>query len=123
MRVTIEKKAFELKFGFKCLKNLGRRLGFKSYNEVVNHLSILDNMGTDVSFEQDDLIEALIISAAETHPDYVDNPNDITEVSIMDWVIKEPTQFAQVVKALVESMPQGQGKTAPAKKSRQKKSA
>lgn len=119
MKVTIEKKAFELRFGFKCLKQLGKKLGFKSYNEVVNHLSILDNMGTDVSFEQDDLIEALIISAAEAHPGYEDNPNDITEVSIMDWVITQPEQFAEVVKHLVESMPQG--KPQPVKKSRQAK--
>lgn len=106
MRVLIEDKAFELKFGFKCLITLGKNLGFKTFNETVNHLSILDNMGNDVSFDQADLITALIEAAAESHPSYYQLEYSIQDVSIMDWVITNPVEFGEVVKELVASLPQ-----------------
>lgn len=123
MQVLIENKAFHLKFGMKCLMLLGKNLGLKSYSEVVNHLAVLDNISDDLTFEQADLIEALIVAAAETHPTYRENEYSIHEVDVLSWVVNSPEEFAKAIKHLVESMPQPAGKSKPAATGRKKAAA
>lgn len=111
MKIEIEGKTFELKFGFKCLRILGDHLGLASYNETISKLALLDNMNDgNINFEQSDLLEALIESAAEAHPKYCDLDYSIKDVSVIDQIFNDPASFIDVIEGLRKSFPQEEKK-------------
>lgn len=107
MKITIDNKAFELKFGFKCLMILGEEYGLKSFNAVVRKLMILEKLKDDLTFEQAELIEKLVESAVKSSASYSNLEYSIYDVSILDWAIANPDELAKVMSELAKSLPQG----------------
>lgn len=110
MKITLEDKTFELKFGFKCFLNLGRALGLETVNEVIEKLSSFDGKSNDISFDQLELIEQLIIAAAEAHPNYYSLDYSISSVNIIDGVFGQPGLLAEIISELSNSFTQTGGK-------------
>jgi len=126
MKIVIEKKAFELKFGFKCFIILGRALGLKTFNEVVVKFSQFDNVKDDISFEQLDLIEELVIAAVQASPSYCNLNYSITDVAVMDGIMDQPELLTNIMSAFVESLPkddESSGKPKAGSKTRENKKA
>jgi hypothetical protein len=105
MKITIEEKTFELKFGFKCFINLGKALGLNTFNEVVQKFAQFENLKDDISFEQLDLIEELVVAAVQAHPKYYELDYNITDVSVIDGIMTQPDLLNNIMTAFVESFP------------------
>lgn len=110
MIITLENKTFELKFGFKCFLNLGRALGLKTVNEVIDRLSSFDGKSDDITFDQLELIEKLIISAAQANPKYGDLGYSINDVNVIDGVMAQPGMLSELITELNESFNKAEGK-------------
>lgn len=122
MKITIEDKAFELKFGFKCLKILGESLDCKTFKETLDKFSEFEKAeASDVSFDQINLIESLIAAAAEAHPNYYQIDYSIQDVSIIDEIMKQPEMVSEVMQHFVDSVSATVGKPKASTKARQNK--
>lgn len=110
MKITIEKKTFELKFGFKCFINLGKALGLDTFNQVVGKFSNFNNEDGDISFEQLNLIEQLVIAAIEAHPKYYDLDYSVMDVSVIDGIMAQPNLLGEIMQAFTDSFPKSEGK-------------
>lgn len=110
MKITIENKTFELKFGFKCFINLGRALGLETFNQVVGKFTQFENNEGDISFDQLELIEKLVIAAAESNPEYPYLDYSIKEVAIIDSLMVQPKLLSDIMAAFVNSFPKTEGK-------------
>ena len=104
---------FELRFGFKCFIKLGRALGLNTFKEVAEKFSGFGK--GEIDFDQLELIEKLVIAAAESYPLYIDTEYYITEFSIVDHLLENPAVLEQVIKEFVASFPLDQGKPQPQK--------
>lgn len=121
MKIVIDKKAFELKFGFKCFMNLGRALGLETFNQVIEKFASLEN-ASDTSFDQLELLEKLVIAAAESHPQYYNLEYSIMDVSVIDHLMANQSQLTEIMQAFADSFPKTEGKQkAPPKKRKTKK--
>lgn len=120
MKLVIEKKAFELKFGFKCFMNLGRDLGLETFSQVVAKFSSFES-NTDISFDQLDLLEKLVIAAAEAHPNYCNLKYSIMDVSVIDHIMSNQHQLNEIMTAFADIFPKETGKPKAQPKKRSKK--
>lgn len=116
MKIVIENKAFHLKFGMKCLRNLGENLGHTSYDQTIAALAVIENISDNITFEQSDLLEAIIEAAVQSHPEYYQLEYTIMDVSLTDFIFTDQTQLAQIIEAFVKSFPQQEGKKKVSKK-------
>ena len=117
MKLVIDKKAFELKFGFKCFMNLGRALGLETFSQVVEKFSSFENT-TDISFDQLELLEKLVIAAAEAHPNYYNLDYSILDVSVIDHLMENQDQLTKIMNAFADSFPKNEGKQKAQRKKR-----
>jgi hypothetical protein len=103
---------FNLRFGFKCFMNLGTALGLNTFKEVADKFA---GFGSgEIKLDQLDLIEKLVIAAAQAHPKYDDMDVAIYDFPIIDTMLVKPELLEQLVKEFVASFPQ-QGKPKPQK--------
>lgn len=116
MKIVIDNKAFELKFGFKCFMNLGEELGLETFNQVIQKLGSFSENENDISFEQFKLIEKLVIAAAEAHPAYHTLDYSIYDVVVIDAVMEQPGLLQKIMTAFSASIPKGEAE--PEKKIR-----
>lgn len=121
MKIVIDKKAFELRFGFKCFMNLGKELGLKTFNEVAEKFTQFEHIKGDISFEQIELIEKLVIAAAEAHPNYYSLKHSILEVAIVDELFAQENLISDVMTAFAESVSTSLGKQKASKPTRSKR--
>lgn len=117
MKLTLEKKDFQLKFGFKCFLNLGKALGLSTFNEVVERFQGF-GQNNDFQLDQLELIEQLVIAASEAHPKYCDLPYSILDVAILDEIFAQPEILQQVLTEFAASFPKNEGKPQPRKTAR-----
>ena len=110
MNIQLEGKAFELKFGFKCFMLLGKELGLATFNEVVQKFTSFENMEGDISFEQLELIEQLVIAAVNAHPDYYKHDNSIVDVCVIDELMSQPNLLTEIMTEFGNSFPKVEGK-------------
>lgn len=104
---------FELRFGFKCFISLGRKLNLNTFAEVAEKFNGFGK--GEINFDQLDLLEKLVISAAEAHPYYGVHEFYITKFAIIDHLLANPDVLEQLIKEFVASFPQDQGKQQPRK--------
>lgn len=116
MKIVIENKTFHLKFGMKCLRNLGENLGHESYDETIASLATIENMTDKITFAQSDLLEAIIEAAAQSHPDHYRLEYSIMDVSITDFIFNDQDQLSKIIEAFVQSFPQNEGKQKASRK-------
>lgn len=121
MKIQLEGKAFELKFGFKCFMLLGKELGLNTFNEVVQAFTSFNEVKDDISFEQLELIEKLVVASAEAHPAYYNLEYSILDVSVIDELMTQPNLLTEIMKAFGESFPKAEGKPTASKPVRKTK--
>lgn len=133
VKITLNKKNFVLRFGMKFFKVLGQRLGtdtlISTQNEVLKFLQTFNDKQKDISFDQVDIINYLIVSAILANEENTETItiSELDQIFLTDTVgILEATKA--VVNGFIASMPkldkaQDQGKPkAPAKKNQTKPS-
>jgi hypothetical protein len=121
MIITLEDPAiikkpvnYELRFGFKCFMTLGKMYGLNTFKEVAD--KFVGFGSGEITLDQLQLIENLVIAAAESHPRYRDHRVRIDRFPIVDTLLGNPELLEEVVKEFVASFPQGEkGKPQPQK--------
>lgn len=120
MNITLNNKSYSLKFGLGFFRQLGRVYGDTTLNQTLARLTVLDGIKDDIPYEFFDLIENLVVAAA----DYAGNPieDDAEDMDvILDTIFTNNALLQEIIAGIVESMPKqnaDQGKQiAPKKKS------
>lgn len=120
MKITLNNKSYSLKFGLGFFRVLGCVYGDTTLNQTLARLTVFDGIKDDIPYEFFDLIENLVVAAA----DYAGNPieDDVEEMDvIVDTVFTNTALLQEIIAGIVESMPKqnaDQGKQiAPKKKS------
>lgn len=114
MKIKLNNLDFELSFGFKCFMILGESLGLETFNQVVEKFSGFKD-GTDISIEQLNLIENLVISAIEAHPKYYTLGYSHLDAEVINEVMNQKGLLDEIIKAFVASFPKAEGKPQPRK--------
>lgn len=123
MKITLNKISYSLKFGLGFFRALGRVYGDTTLNQTIARLSVLDGIKDDIPFEFFDLIENLVVAAA----DNAGNPISAESESyayIVDTVFTNTDLLQEIFTSIVESMPKqnaDQGKQKAPKKPGAKK--
>jgi hypothetical protein len=122
--VIINNKTFVLKFGMKVFRLLGEKFKTPTLMSTQQKvLGVLSGMTDDISFEQLDIINNLVMASIEANPE---NTEAITIDELDDLYMDDTKQMLDVItvvmNAFVKSLPQpdesaSEGKPkAPAKK-------
>lgn len=118
MKITLNNKSYSLKFGLGFFRVLGRVYGDTTLNQTLARLTVLDGIKDDIPYEFFDLIENLVVAAA----DYAGNPieDDAEEMDvIVDTIFTNNALLQEIIAGIVESMPKqnaDQGKQKAPKK-------
>ena len=114
LKVTINKKAYSLKFGFGVFKRLGDYYGVVGFQGLGAYIQDLDFGKSDkeLTFKQLDFLGNLIIAAAE-YASVKTIKLDLDQV-IDNVVLGTPDMLGDILKAFTDSFPKEQGKPNPA---------
>ncbi len=118
MKIKLINKSYSLKFGLGFFRVLGRVFGDTTLNQTLARLSVLDGIKDDIPYDLFDLIENLIVAAADNAGNPIDEENGDFS-SIVDTVFTNPVLLQEIITAIVESMPKqnaDQGKQKAPKK-------
>jgi hypothetical protein len=114
MKIIIENKEFNLRFGFKSLMILGEMRGLKNYSDVIALFNGFSESQEDFELPQLQLIEDLVVSAAEADPQYYNLGYSISDVVVIDHLMHNQADLNLVIKSFLESFPQPkEGKPKP----------
>ena len=120
MKITLNKISYSLKFGLGFFRQLGRVYGDTTLNQTLARLSVLDGVKDDIPYEFFDLIENLVIAAADNAGNPISDESE-SYACIVDTVFSNTALLQEIIAGIVESMPKqnaDQGKQiAPKKKS------
>lgn len=123
MKITLNNKSYSLKFGLGFFRQLGRVYGDTTLNQTLARLSVLDGVKDDIPYEFFDLIENLVIAAADNAGNPISDESE-SYACIVDTVFANTALLMEIIAGIVESMPKqnaDQGKQiAPKKKSAKK---
>ena len=67
--IKINGKSFVLQFGMKVFRLLSEKWNVPGINGIFQKLSVLETITDDVSFEQMDVINDLIVASIQSNPD------------------------------------------------------
>lgn len=102
VKVIINKKNFVLAFGMKFLRVLGEKFGTKTMGltqqKVLEFLKTFDEKMKDISFEQIDTINMLIISAVASSEENNELP---TLNELDDMFLKDTSKYLDIVKIIM----------------------
>lgn len=123
-KLKINNKTFMLKFGMKVFRLLGEKFGTPTLLQTQQKVvAVLSQITEDISFEQLDMINSLVLASIEANPE---NTEIITSEEIDDLFFTDTKQLLEVVSFVMrefgESLAQPDSsvdlgkKTAPAKK-------
>lgn len=104
--IQLNGKTFELQFGMKVLRLLSEKWQIPSFSHVFNKLAIFEGMVDDLSFEQIDVINDIIVCAIMANPNNAETitTDDLDELYLHD-TDNFTKQIAIVFKGFVASMP------------------
>jgi hypothetical protein len=123
LQLELNNKTFVLKFGMKVLRLLSAKWNVPGLNEVIQKLTVFENMTDNLTFEQIDVINDIILCAIEANTDNTETltADELDELYLLDM----PTMtnaIELVFKAFMDSMPKAEGKQkAPSKAGANKK--
>lgn len=105
VQIKLNARTYNLKFGLKCVRILGKLWGIPTMQGVLNKLSILDklNNSNDVDLEVLDVLESVVIAAIKS-----DSTNEIDESDfdlVLDYMYANAVKMTEVFQGLVDSMP------------------
>lgn len=108
MKISINRKAYQLKFGFGMLRKLGELSNLNSYSETLQMLQKAFEDLENITFEKEDVLKNLIYAAALHAED--PKAENLKTLSVMDYVISNGDDFAKIVDAVLKSFPSKAGK-------------
>jgi hypothetical protein len=93
--VIINNKTFVLKFGMKVFRLLGEKLGTPTLLTTQQKvMSILSGMTEDISYEQLDIINNLVVASIEANSD---NTETITTDELDDMYMDDTKQMLEII--------------------------
>ena len=103
--VTIEIKgtAYPMAFGYGAFRTMGRLWHCKGIEETMQRLAKLEQIKDGLTFEQEDIIADIVLSAIAHNGFDGELP---TQDAIIEAVVENPTVLEEVTTALIESLPQ-----------------
>lgn len=119
IKIELNGKTFVLKFGMKVLRLLSEKWQVPGFNDLFKRLAIFDGMTDDLTFEQIDVINDLILCSVLAN---AENTETITAEELDELYLYDTAAFMQqveiVFKGFMASMPQPKapGKPKAAKK-------
>lgn len=101
MKIKLGKTNVELSFGMLMFRNLGKRWGLNSVNEVIAKLSIFDTIKDDIPFDVfDTLFDLIEVSVQIKNPELKLDYNEVCES-----MMTNPELLQEVMNGIVESLP------------------
>ena len=121
LKVTINKKGYNLKFGYGVFKRLGNYYQVEGFQGLANYVDQLQfgKTDTDLTFKQLDFLGNLIVAAAE-YASATTIKLDLDQV-IDNVVLGTPDMLGDILTAFSDSFPKAQGKPNPATRRKAKK--
>ena len=119
VEIQLNGKTFVLKFGMKVLRLLSEKWQVSGFNQLFQKLAVFEGMTDDLTFEQINVVNDLIVCAVKANTDNVETitADEIDELYLTDMenLMK---QIEIVLKGFMASMPQAKelGKPKAAKK-------
>ena len=106
--VVINKKTFVLKFGMKVFRLLGENLGTPTLLQTQQKvLGLLSGMTDDISYEQLDVINNLVLASIQANPENIET---VTIDELDDLYMDDTKQMLSIITvvmdAFVKSLPQ-----------------
>ena len=117
MKIKIDKKTVELKFGFGFLRKFGEQYQKTAYQDTINLITTSFSSFDDLTFQQEDMFKSVLVLAAETAEDEKAVAH-LRELDIMTFIFSDLDTFQKVLTALTDSFPKVEGKQQPRKAAR-----
>lgn|SRR5690554_544982 len=109
--IEIDGELYPVKFGYGAFRAMGAMWQCKGINDTIQHLTKLDGVEGDLTFEQADIIADVVLAGIKC-AGVVDV--EINRDDIMDAILADPGLMAQVMEDLASSFPTAKpGETAP----------
>lgn len=119
VKIELNGKTFVLKFGMKVLRLLSKKWELPGFNQLFQKLAVFEGMTDNLTFEQIDVINDLIVCAVTANPENLDTiTNDELDELYLNDLENFMKQIEIVFKGFMASMPQAKdvGKQKAAKK-------
>lgn len=103
MKIIIENQTYELRFGFGAFRIFGVKRNVDNYDETLRLImSAMSNIKS-LTFDQEDIIKELVMSAAE----FAKDPNfeDIENVSFLDYIFNNQEEFQKIATGIENAFP------------------
>ncbi|MCG9792481.1 hypothetical protein [Flavobacterium algicola] len=100
--LNIQDKRLKLEFGLSLFRILGKKWNVPGINEVVARMGVLDGSVDNLSFEQLDVLEDILLAAIENG----NNDVDLSTIKVIDEFFKNPKALEQLTSSIVSSLPQ-----------------
>ena len=104
-------KSFKLKFGLGLFRILGRKWQLPGIDEVVQKIAVLDSTDGKLTFEQIDVLEAVLIAAIQ----YGGCKDDLSDFDIIDEFFKDPKALDNFKDGIINSLPKNEPAEEPGK--------
>ncbi len=105
--IQLNGKTFVLQFGMKVLRLLSGKWQIPKFSQIFNKLAIFEGMTDDLSFDQIDVINDIIVCAIMANPN---NTETITSDELDEMYLQDPELFTKQVEVvfmgLMASFPQ-----------------
>ena len=102
--LKLGKKSFKLKFGLGLFRILGRKWQLPGIDEVVQRIAVLDSVDGKLTFEQIDVLEAVLIAAIE----YGGCTDDLSKLDIIDEFFKDSKALDNFKDGIINSLPKAE---------------
>lgn len=102
--LKLGKKSFKLKFGLGLFRILGRKWQLPGIDEVVQKIAVLDSVDGKLTFEQIDVLEAVLIAAIQ----YGGCEDDLSKFDIIDEFFKDPKALDSFKDGIINSLPKAE---------------
>lgn len=117
-QIKLNGKTFVLSFGMKVLRLLSEKWKVPGINEVIQKMVVLESLTDNLTFEQIDVINDLVLCSIASNSD---NTETITAEELDELYLNDMTNFVTqieiVIKGFMASLPQfDAGKQKAAKK-------
>lgn len=99
--LKLGEKSFKLKFGLGLFRILGRKWQLPGVDEVIQRIAVLDSVDGKLTFEQIDVLEAVLIAAIE----YGGCAEDVSKLDIIDEFFKDPKALDNFKDSIINSVP------------------
>lgn len=126
MKIEVNKKNFELTFGFKVFYILGKHWGMKNFNDVLKHvMSVFGDYATadvdnpaeepNLSFATMEVLADIIMAAIVANKENKKTFADFDTAEVIESIVENIAVIPEIMKEFVSSMPSQKKEETPGK--------